>query len=89
MYRWFLILVVFLAAAAGLLIGVLNPDPVTLELAVFSPTLPVGALLVAVFGVGMGVGMLVFCLFFTLPARWQRRQRRESRPGVNLRTLNE
>ncbi|MGY6554900.1 MAG: hypothetical protein ACXIUM_10300 [Wenzhouxiangella sp.] len=89
MYRWFLILAVFLAAAAGLLIGVLNPDPVTLELAIFAPTLPKGALVVAVFGAGVLAGLLLFWLLFALPARWQRRVRPESHPGVKLRTLND
>lgn len=89
MYRWFLILAVFLAAAAGLLIGVLNPDPVTLELAIFEPTLPMGALVVAVFGIGVVAGMLVFWLLFALPARWRKRQQVESHPGVKLRTLND
>lgn len=89
MYRWFLIVAVFLAAVAGLLIGVLNPDPIVLRLALFEPSLPLGALVLLIFALGVLVGMLLFWLLFALPAQLRRQPRSDDHRGVKLRSLNE
>ncbi|MEE4639401.1 MAG: hypothetical protein V2J42_11755 [Wenzhouxiangella sp.] len=73
MYRWLLLLAVLLAAGLGLVIGVLNPVSVTLDLALFSPSLPLGGLVLLVFASGTVFGLLLFWLMFDLPARVRRR----------------
>lgn len=84
MYRWLLLLAVLIAALGGLAIGVLNPEPVVLELAVFAPALPLGGLVMLVFAAGVVAGMLIFWLLFDLPARIRRRAagRQDSRSGL-------
>lgn len=77
MYRWLLLVAVVLAALAGLMIGVLNPDPVTVQLAVLEPTMALGAMILVTFGIGVFAGLALFWLLFDLPARF-RRQRRAS-----------
>ncbi|MFP4207757.1 MAG: hypothetical protein ACLFSC_03800 [Wenzhouxiangella sp.] len=73
MYRWLLLLAVLLAAAVGLAIGVLNPDPVELDLMLAAPMLPLGGLVLLVFAAGLLCGLLIFWLMFDLPARLRRR----------------
>lgn len=89
MFRWLLLLAVLLSALIGLVVGVLNPDPVTLDLGVFTPSLPLGAMLLLGFGAGVAVGMLLFWLMFDLPARLGRRRSAHSLPGSELRPRNE
>ncbi len=88
MYRWLLLLAVFLAAVCGLIVGVLNPDPVTLELALIAPTYPLGALMLAAFGAGVIVGLVLFWLLFDLPARLRRRLKAKDAQGSNLPSEN-
>ncbi len=64
-----------LAAALGLVVGVLNPDPVALDLALVEPELPLGGLVLTVFALGVVAGLLVFWVMFDLPARLSRRGR--------------
>ncbi len=73
MYRWLLLLAIVLAAGLGLAIGVLNPDPVALDLGLIEPALPLGGLVLIVFAAGTVCGLLLFWLMFDLPARVRRR----------------
>jgi len=73
MYRWFLLLAVLLAAALGLAIGVLNPTPVVLDIALLQQELPLGGLVLIVFALGTVCGLFLFWLMFDLPARARRR----------------
>ncbi|NDY95406.1 LapA family protein [Wenzhouxiangella limi] len=73
MYRWLLLLAVLVAALLGLAIGVLNPDPVALDLGLVQPSLPLGGLVLIVFAAGTVCGLLLFWLMFDLPARVRRR----------------
>ena len=75
MYRWLLLFAVFLAALCGLVVGVLNPDPVTLELGLMAPTFPLGAMMLVTFSAGVIVGLLLFWVLFDLPARVKRRMK--------------
>ncbi len=86
MYRWLLLIAVFVAALVGLAVGVLNPDPVTLELALIAPTYPLGAMLLIVFGIGVLIGLIVYWLLFDVPARFKRRTKTKHRQGTNLPT---
>ncbi len=89
MYRWLLLLAVFLAALAGLMIGVLNPEPVTVQLAVVEPTMALGAMILLAFGIGVLAGLAVFWLLFDLPARFRRHRRPASAALPNSRPGDE
>lgn len=84
MYRWFLLLAVLVSAALGLLVGVLNPDPVIIDLALVAPQLPLGGLILLVFAIGVIVGLLLFWILFDLPARVRRRTRQSKSSGSGL-----
>ena len=73
MYRWLLLLAVVLAAGVGLAVGVLNPAPVTLDLGLARPALPLGGLVLLIFAAGTLCGLLLYWLMFDLPARLRRR----------------
>lgn len=75
MYRWLLLLACLLAAAAGLAIGVMNPDPVALRLPGQAFELALGPLIMLVFVAGTLVGLLLFMILFHLPSRWSRRRK--------------
>lgn len=72
MYRWLLILLVLLAAIAGLVVGVLNGAPATLDLLVTELTLPLGGLVLLALAVGVLCGLFLSWLLFLLPGRLKR-----------------
>ncbi|HSH28092.1 MAG TPA: lipopolysaccharide assembly protein LapA domain-containing protein, partial [Wenzhouxiangella sp.] len=74
-YRWLLILLVLLAAIAGLVIGVLNGNPATLDLLVVEVTLPLGGLVLLALAGGVLGGLILAWLLFILPGRLKRRIR--------------
>lgn len=85
MFRWLLILLVLLAAVAGLLIGVLNADAVTLDLLAFQISLPLGALVLLALALGLLVGLVLAWLLFFLPGRLRRSTRsRSNEKGTDL-----
>ena len=59
MWRWVLGLIVLVAAAAGLTLGVLNPDPATLDLIFFTLRLSLGALIALAIAFGIVLGLLL------------------------------
>ncbi|GAB4176850.1 MAG: hypothetical protein Kow0020_12790 [Wenzhouxiangellaceae bacterium] len=59
MLRWFMLLLLIVALILGIMVGVLNPDPVKLDLLFWELTGPAGMLLVAVFVGGLLCGLLV------------------------------
>ncbi len=73
MYRWLLILLVLLAAIAGLIIGVLNGSPVTLDLLFVEFSLPLGGLVLLALAAGILGGLVLAWLLFFLPGRLKRR----------------
>ncbi|RFF30911.1 lipopolysaccharide assembly protein LapA domain-containing protein [Wenzhouxiangella sediminis] len=75
MYRWLLILLVLLAAIAGLVVGVLNGSPATLDLLLTELTLPLGGLVLLALAVGVLCGLALSWLLFFLPGRLKRRIR--------------
>lgn len=88
MYRWVLLLSVLVAAGLGLVVGVLNPDPVSLDLALVEPELPLGGLVLSVFALGVVLGLLVFWLMFDLPARLRgktRQSKKDQKAGLPVR----
>ena len=88
MYRWLLLVALFLAALAGLAIGVLNPEPVSVQLLLLAPSLPLGALILLAFGVGVLLGQLLVWLLFDLPARLRRRLNSKANRGPTLPVSN-
>jgi uncharacterized membrane protein YciS (DUF1049 family) len=82
MFRWTLLFAVVLAAVVGIVVGVMNPDAVTVKLPGLSLESPLGALLMIVFSIGLIVGCVLFFILFHLPAKWNpapRSSRRSSR----------
>lgn len=75
MYRWLLILLLLLAAVAGLVVGVLNGNPATLDLLFVELTLPLGGLVLLALAAGVLGGLVLAWLLFFLPARLKRRIR--------------
>lgn len=85
MFRWFLILLVLLAAVVGLVVGVLNAEPVRLDLMVAELTLPLGGLVLLALTAGLLGGLLLAWLLFLLPGRMQRSFRSRNRnEGTDL-----
>jgi len=72
MFRWLLIFLVLVAAVAGLVVGVLNAAPASLDLMVAEVTMPLGGLVLLAFATGVLVGLVLAWLLFLLPARMQR-----------------
>ncbi len=84
MFRWIVLIACVLAAAVGLAVGVMNPDPVRAAFPGLEIELALGSLLVIVFIVGVMIGSLLFLLFFHLPSRVRKRsgESASSRPRL-------
>jgi uncharacterized integral membrane protein len=78
MFRWFLILLVLAAAVAGLVVGVLNGEPVTLDLLFTEFSLPLGGLVLLTLVVGLLGGLALAWLLYFLPGRLKRTARGRS-----------
>jgi len=63
--RWALGLLLIMATIAGLILGVLNPDPVTLDLGFSQLSLSLGALMALAIGLGLVFGLILGPLIFT------------------------
>lgn len=74
MFRWIALIVCLIAAALGLAVGVMNPEPVSLTLATLELELALGSLVVVIFIAGLATGLVLFLLLFHLPARWTARR---------------
>ncbi len=72
MFRWIVLITCVLAVAIGLAIGVMNPDPVVVNLPGLTFSLPLGSLLMLVFALGLICGLLVYLMLFHLPSRLRR-----------------
>ena len=64
MLRWALGLMVLMASAAGLVLGVLNPDPATLDLGFIEISLSLGALIALAVAIGLVLGLLLGALIY-------------------------
>lgn len=62
MLRWGLALIILLGLALGLALGVLNADPVTLDLGLLRWTASLGAVVAATAGLGLLLGLLLGAL---------------------------
>jgi len=80
MFRWAVLVFCLLAAMAGLAIGVMNPEDVTVVLPGWSFELPLGSLLMATFALGLICGLALYMVLFYLPSRLRR-----SRGGAKAR----
>ena len=73
MYRWLLLFFFLAAVVAGLVIGVLNPQSVTLDLVTVSLDFPLGALVLTALSFGILLGLILAAVLFVLPSRLARR----------------
>ncbi|GEM_PF-4988565 len=69
MIRWLFALIVLAGVALGLTLGVLNADPVTLDLGMVRWTTSLGAVVAAAAGAGLFAGLLLGAVV----VRWGRR----------------
>jgi uncharacterized integral membrane protein len=79
MYRIALVLTAMLAVLAGLVIGTLNAQAVSLDLLWFSLDWPLGLVVLAALSLGLLIGIGLTWLFAVLPERVRRRARQRSR----------
>ncbi|MDX1625758.1 MAG: hypothetical protein R3323_04525 [Wenzhouxiangellaceae bacterium] len=75
MLRWLIGVLFLLALAAGVLLGVLNPEPVVLDLAVLQWTTALGSIVTVALAVGLAAGLLLGLL---LAGSGRRRRSRET-----------
>lgn len=85
MFRWFLLVLVLVAALAGLAFGILNPDPVSLDLVFIQFEISLGAAVAGFLGIGVLIGLLLATILFALPGRLRARS---GKHGVAGRELN-
>lgn len=81
MFRWLLLGAVLLAVVSGLALGVLNPEPVTLNLAFAEFQLSLGAALAAAVACGVFAGLILAAVLFVVPGRLGRRSGRSGGTG--------
>lgn len=81
MFRWLLLLLVLAAVVVGLVVGVLNPHPVTVDLALVQFSMPQGALLLVALGLGVLLGLVLALVMFVIPARMNRPRAVAARSG--------
>lgn len=84
MYRWLLLIVVLVAMAAGLVVGILNPDTVSIDLLFVQFSLPLGALVLGAMMAGVLLGLLLALIVFVVPGRLRRRRGSEDRGASHL-----
>jgi len=78
MFRWLLLFFFLAAVVAGLVVGVLNPQTVSLDLLAFNLGAPLGALVLAALVAGILLGLVLAAVLFVLPSRLSRRGRTKS-----------
>jgi len=69
MFRWVLLFAVVVAAVAGVVVGVMNPESVIVQLPGLALEFPLGALLMIVLSLGLVAGCVLFFILFHLPAK--------------------
>lgn len=85
MYRIFLIVVVTLAVAMGLLLGTLNSESVSVDLLWLQMDWPLGLLILSAVALGLLLGLSLAWFFNILPLRVQlRKLRNQSQPGTSV-----
>lgn len=84
MYRLLFILLAALAIIAGLLLGSLNSEPVTLDLLFIQLNWPLGLIAVLLFSIGIVLSIAGVWLLAVLPMKMA--QRRDNRELETLRT---
>jgi len=73
MFRWIVLLGCLFGVAMGLVVGVMNPQPVDVFLPGLEFTIGLGGLMILMFAIGVAIGLLLFLLLFHLPWRVRRR----------------
>lgn len=84
MYRWLLLIVVLVAIAAGLVVGILNPDTISVDLLFAKFALPLGALVLGAMVIGVLLGLVLALILFVVPGRLKRRHGGGKRGGSQL-----
>ena len=78
MWRWLIGLALIVGVLAGIFLGALNPEAVTLELAFMQWKASLGAVVAVSFSAGLAVGFLVAALVLTLRRPAHRRRSAQS-----------
>ncbi|MBS3743024.1 MAG: LapA family protein [Wenzhouxiangellaceae bacterium] len=78
MWRWLLGLALILGVIAGIVLGALNPDPVTLELAFVQWTASLGAVVALSAGAGLVFGFAAATVLLAFRRRKHRGQSMQS-----------
>ena len=76
-----------LAIITGLLVGTLNPDPVTLDLLLLTLVWPLGLLVLLFFSAGLILGLMAMFVFRVLPLRLKLRKAQKSEPARESREI--
>jgi uncharacterized membrane protein YciS (DUF1049 family) len=88
MFRWIVLVGCLMGVIVGLIIGVMNPQPVDVFLPGVQFTLGLGGVMTLVFAAGVTVGLLLFLLLFHLPWRVNRRGKAMASKGTGLSDRN-
>lgn len=87
MWRWLLGIAVILGAVVGILLGALNPEPVTLKLVFIQWSASLGAIVALSACAGLVAGF-VFAAMLTLFRRRSRRAAPAQTPGASKSLTN-
>lgn len=88
MFRWLLLVLVVFAALAGLALGILNPESVSLDLVVVELKVSLGAAVAGFLGIGVLLGLLLAVFLFALPGRLRTRRKGQKASGRELNLPN-
>jgi len=80
-WRWLTFLLAIVGVALGIVIGLLNPMPITLDLGLARWSAPTGGLVLLVFGAGLVAGFGLGCLWMIARRGARSRSRSKSAPA--------
>jgi uncharacterized membrane protein YciS (DUF1049 family) len=84
MLRWLVGIVLVVGIAAGIFVGALNPDPVTLDLVAVRWSVSLGTVVVAGFAVGLVIGIALTAISGLFRARGPRAPASGKAPAKRL-----
>lgn len=84
LYRIGFLIVAALAIVAGLLVGTLNAEPVTIDLLWVQLAWPLGLALIGALAAGLLLGLCLAWVFSVLPLRMKMRNARQSSQSLDV-----